>query len=112
MKFGDILKELLEEHAISQKNAAKALNIAPSTFGNYVRNIREPDYETLKNIASLFNVTTDYLLGYHKHEKYTHDEARLLQIFRSMDKKSQTIYLEQGIVFLKHGFNNNKEQNL
>ena len=54
MKFGDILRELLEENELTQKQLAQDLNIAPSTLGNYIRNIREPDFETLKIFATYF----------------------------------------------------------
>ena len=102
MKFGDILRELLEEYDISQKEAAVALNLAPSTLGNYVRNVREPDYETLKTIASYFNVSLDYLLNYQSMEIKNHEEEHLLQIFRGLDQRHKQIYLEQGVVLLKH----------
>ena len=48
MNFGDILRELLEDRDLSQKQLADALNISASAIGNYVRNNREPDFGTLK----------------------------------------------------------------
>ncbi len=102
MKFGDILRELLDEYGISQKEAATALNLAPSTLGNYVRNVREPDYETLKIIASYFNVSIDYLLNYQCTEIKNHEEEHLLQIFRNLDSRYRQVYLEQGVILLKH----------
>ena len=62
MKFGNILRELIEHNQLTQKQMGQDLNIAPSTIGNYVRNIREPDHSTLIEIAKYFNVSTDYLL--------------------------------------------------
>ena len=62
MKFGTVLRKLIEEHGITQKSLAAKLNLAPSTLGSYVQNTREPDFELLKKIASYFQVTTDYLL--------------------------------------------------
>ena len=44
MRFGDILRELLEERELTQKQLAADLHLASSTLGNYIRNIREPDY--------------------------------------------------------------------
>jgi len=64
MKFGDILRDLLEQHDITQKQLAKDLNIAPSTLGNYIQNLREPDFELLKKVAAYFQVSTDYLLDF------------------------------------------------
>lgn len=109
MKFGDILRELLEEYEISQKDAAQELNLAPSTLGNYVRNIREPDYETLKHIATFFNVSIDYLLDYQHSERESHDEEHLMQIFRNLDKRNQKLYLEQGALLLKYSIKPKKE---
>ena len=43
MSFGDNLRALIEERDITQKELAKKLNIAPSTLGSYVQNVREPD---------------------------------------------------------------------
>ena len=33
------------------------------TYANYEYGRREPDFETTKKLANLFNVSTDYLLG-------------------------------------------------
>ena len=55
MLFGDILRELLEEEGISQKQLAHDLNISAPTLGNYVRNLRQPDFETVKRIAAYFS---------------------------------------------------------
>lgn len=102
MKFGDILRELLEDRSISQKEAAKDLNLAASTFGNYVRNVREPDCETLKTIADYFDVSIDYLLDHRKDSRRTHAEDRLLQMFHALPKKEKALFLEQGALLLKH----------
>lgn len=98
MVFGDILRHLIEEKEITQKELGNQLNIAPSTIGNYVRNLREPDYQTLKQIARYFNVTTDYLLDFHGDEVLTSScrEAELINIFRSLSDMQQVYYLEQG----------------
>mgnify|MGYP000441238564 CR=1 FL=1 len=63
-EFGDNLRALIEERDITQKELAKKLNIAPSTLGSYVQNVREPDFATLKMFANFFDVSTDYLLDH------------------------------------------------
>ncbi len=40
MRFGDVLRQLLVDNNITQKQLGQQLNIAPTTIGNYVRNIR------------------------------------------------------------------------
>lgn len=64
LKFDDMLRDLLEEHDITQSRLAKELNIAQSTIANYIRNEHEPDFAMLKKFASYFHVSTDYLLGH------------------------------------------------
>ncbi len=64
MAFGDRLLELLDERELSQKEFAAILNIAPTTLNGYVKNKRQPDFELVKRIAFVLNVTTDCLLEY------------------------------------------------
>ncbi len=103
MIFGDVLRELLDEKEITQKQLAQDLNIAPSTLGNYIRNIREPDFETLKMFAHYFQVSIDYLLDFHitSITNITHKEETLLHIYRALTPEQQEIYTEQGKAFLK-----------
>lgn len=106
MKLGDNLKELLEQHDMTQKQLALELDITPAALGNYIRNIREPDYITLIRIADYFHVSTDFLLNHKKNSTITSDEEILLRIFRSLSTEQKEIFLEQGKVFTKH---NNKK---
>lgn len=62
MAFGERLLELLEEKDISQKEFASALNIAPTTLNGYIKNRSQPDFELVKKIAELLNISTDFLL--------------------------------------------------
>lgn len=102
MEFGEILRELLDERSINQKEMALALNLAPSTLSNYVRGLREPDFQTMKIIADYFQVTTDYLLDHHPTQLQDHMEDRLLHLYRSMSPKTKELYLEMGALLQKH----------
>ncbi len=101
MSFGDNLRELIEERDLTQKELAKQLNIAPSTMGSYVQNTREPDFNTLKLLASYFNVSTDYLLDYRSNQTISHQEDDLLRIVRSLSNSQKDICIEQCKVFVK-----------
>lgn len=57
------LKELREERGWSQRQTAMKAGLAPTTYHNYEKGIREPDSETLKVLADVFNVTVDRILG-------------------------------------------------
>ena len=102
MEFGEILRELLYEWDITQKKLAQDLNLAPSTLGNYVRGVREPDFHTLKAIADYFQVTTDFLIDHHFHDDGDHDTDRILNLYRTMDEKTKQTYLELGAILLQH----------
>jgi len=101
MGFGDILRRLLDEREITQKQLATELNIAPSTIGGYVQNSSQPDFETLKRLAKYFGVSTDYLLGVNAGNASTRRENELLRIFRSLSLEQQDVYIEQGKAFIR-----------
>ena len=63
MYIGDRLKQLRVEYGILQKKLAEQLNLSQQTISLYESNKRQPDYDTLKQIAEFFNVSTDYILG-------------------------------------------------
>lgn len=101
MKFGDILRELLEDHEINQKQLAADLNISAGAVGNYVRNNREPDFDTLKRIAAYFHVSIDFLLDFQSNQMTDRRDAALLDIFHSLTNEQKELYIEQGKLLVK-----------
>lgn len=63
LNCGEILKSLRENANMTQDDLAKALHISPSTVSSYEQDVRDPPSETLMNIADVFHVSVDYLLG-------------------------------------------------
>ena len=61
--FAQRLKELRTEHGMTQQYLASLLNIKQQSYIRYEYGTGEPSLGTLINIARIFNVTTDYLLG-------------------------------------------------
>ena len=61
--IGGKIAELRKEQGLNQKELARKIGVSRSALSLYEINRREPDLETVKKIASLFGVTTDYLLG-------------------------------------------------
>ena len=115
MKLGDILKDLLDLHGMTQKQLAETLDLSPSALGNYIQGTREPDFGTLIRIADYFCVTMDFLLDHSVKNaasdgKLSHKEEQLLHIFRSLTDEQQEFYLEQGQIFLRQ--NRKKESSL
>lgn len=107
MTFGDILRELLENSDITQKQLAADLNIGATTIGNYIRGLREPDFEILKLLAAYFNVTTDYLLDFQSGTAKDHGEDELLHLYRSLPDEKKDLLLEQGKLLVRHNLKEN-----
>ena len=56
------LKELRKQYGMTQLELGKLIGAAKSTISLYESGVREPDLVTVKRIAEIFNVSTDYLL--------------------------------------------------
>lgn len=103
MAFGDKVLELLEEKEISQKEFAKTLNIAPTTLNGYIKNKRQPDFETVKSMAFILGVSTDYLLDYHKDgPDFTLQELSLIEKMRKMSNEQKQILIDLSNCIIKN----------
>ncbi|GGE16359.1 transcriptional regulator [Marinithermofilum abyssi] len=61
--FATRLRELRQQHGLRQSDVAKKLGITESAYGYYEQGRREPPYKSLQQLADLFDVSVDYLLG-------------------------------------------------
>lgn len=92
MAFGEKLYELLEDRDISQKEFAKTLNIAPTTLNGYIKEKRQPDFELVKKISSVLNVSVDFLLDNSENAfNITAKELSMLNKLRTLSKEQQQI---------------------
>ncbi|MFP9210935.1 helix-turn-helix domain-containing protein [Enterococcus faecalis] len=57
------IKELRNEKKLTQQEVADYLGITRPAYTAYESGKRQPDFESLQKLATLFNVTTDFLLG-------------------------------------------------
>jgi transcriptional regulator with XRE-family HTH domain len=57
------LSELRKRKKWSLQYTADRLGIAKSTYAGYESGYRQPSLEAIKEIASLFEISVDYLLG-------------------------------------------------
>ena len=57
------IKQLREENNLTQEEFANKLNMTQQRISAYEKEKREPDLNTLQQIADFFGVSTDYLLG-------------------------------------------------
>lgn len=61
--LGERLRKAREDKGLTQAYVAKVLNISASTVGMYEQGRRDPDTDTLKKFAEIYECTTDYLLA-------------------------------------------------
>ena len=63
INIGPLITMLRKECNMTQKDLADHLNLSTGTISNYENSVHYPDLVTVNNLADLFHVTTDYLLG-------------------------------------------------
>lgn len=61
--FATRLRELRLQEGYTQTQIAEMLNIRQQSYIRYEYGTGEPSLETLAKIATIFGVTSDYLLG-------------------------------------------------
>lgn len=96
------LEELRKKNGLSQEALAKKMNMTQQRISAYEKGKREPDIETLKQLAAFFGCSIDYLLNenikqnnqdfyfaYHKEmDGLTPEEiADALRFYKEMKKK-------------------------
>lgn len=57
------ISELRKERGISMKQAAEQLGMPYTTYVNYEKGARQPNSETLIDLANFYNTSIDYMLG-------------------------------------------------
>lgn len=66
--FGERLKLLRTDKKYTQAQVAKKLNKTKAAICNYENGQKFPSLQTLIDIAELFNVSLDYLIGLNQKE--------------------------------------------
>ncbi len=63
MTFGQTMKKLRKDAGMTQEKLAELLSISQQAVSRWETEVAMPDISLLPPLATLFNVTTDYLLG-------------------------------------------------
>ena len=84
MEFKDRLKTLRKERRLTQVKLGEMLNYGYTAIANYESGRNQPSIPDLKKIASIFNVSMDYLLGVNdiRHPYVIDDETAEFNEFR------------------------------
>ena len=104
------IKELREIAGMSQKALADSIGVSQQSINKYENHNIEPDIETLKQIASLFNTSIDYITEHtdiiSRIEKTTPsdlNDAELIIIsnYRKLTKTQQSLVAKIILSYLK-----------
>ena len=94
MKFNECLKIYRQRAGLTQFELANKIDVSPATISKYEVGSVSPDINTLIYLASIFNVSTDELLGLEenlnkisKPIEYSSDEIELLELFKQLPDK-------------------------
>ena len=69
VELGSTLKRLRLKKGMTQADIAKDLGLTKSVISAYETGLRLPSYDILIHIATIFGVSTDYLLGLENNKK-------------------------------------------
>ncbi len=94
--------ELRRARRMTQEAAARALNVHRTSYTKYETDAAMPDVVCLAQMAQLFCVSADYLLGLTERTGHdmqrvglTEEEVRLVVRFRRLTKRKQRELLEK-----------------
>lgn len=87
--FPNVFKSLRIKNGLTQQQTANKLALSRSTIGMYESGEREPSFEILENIADLFDVDMNYLLGKKVNTVGTNQFAKMLKYYLNSNNKTQ-----------------------
>ena len=92
--FGYRLKNLRQQHHLTQTQVANRLNLSKTSISGYEKNVKTPSQDVLIKLAGLYRVSTDYLLGLDDEEMIsveglTRQQRRLVEeLVRMLQEKT------------------------
>lgn len=60
--FAMRLRDLREDHDLTQKQLAERLHISQNTYSQYENSVRQLPIDVLINLSEIYGVSTDYIL--------------------------------------------------
>lgn len=104
MKISSKLKELRKKFGLKQVDLANSLRVSPQAVSKWERDENYPDIILLKQIASLFDVSVDYLLGVYDENRDVFEATVFCSSLNSFAEKGESISAKElaqwtGIIF-------------
>lgn len=118
--FSNRLIALRKERDLTQAELAKRVNLQRSTLSGYETEGKEPNFETLCQLAEFFGVTTDYLLGIssartHNDVVFTNDSQNFASCYERSPQDIKAIVaacFDSFYVMLSHDIKKQKKSRL
>lgn len=64
MRYYPRLRDLREDHDLTQAELVRQLGMHKTTYTNYEQGKREPPFELMIRLAEFYNVSLDYIAGF------------------------------------------------
>nr|WP_302597785.1 helix-turn-helix transcriptional regulator [uncultured Cellulosilyticum sp.] len=97
--FSKRLKELRKEHNLTQADLAQKLGVVRTAITNYETNRTMPDPAALNELANLFNVSIDYLLGNTNTPTDNLTVKEEKDIAKKLDELKEILESQSGLLF-------------
>ena len=81
--LGMLIKKLRNEAGLTQKELGQKINRNKGIVSRYESNYQTPSFETMRELAAIFNVSMDYLAGF--------DKTGTIQTFGLTDDQKEII---------------------
>jgi transcriptional regulator with XRE-family HTH domain len=85
------LRELRDKNNLTQQEVADRLQLSSDAYSLYELGKRQMNYETLRLLAEIYNVSIDYLLGRQDTNlvQLSAEETELVNQYRLLDKRGK-----------------------
>lgn len=107
MQIGDQIRTLRTANNMTQKELAQKVGLTPKMISFYENAERTPPIDIVTKLVSIFNTTSDYLLGLSPIPSFTQepihgeqlseDESKLLNTYRSLGADEKQIVLGKAL---------------
>lgn len=81
------LKKARLRAGYKQVEVSRLTGVNNKTLSGYENGVSEPDANTLKVLAELYEVSVDWLLAREDESQYAHPEDEFMQFIRAMEEK-------------------------
>lgn len=89
--FAQRLRFLRKKHRLTQKQLGEKIGVSGPTVTRWEQGKFEPDTEKLKELANLFDVSMDYLLGHDEKDNANDKDNNIIDILEEIKKRPYVI---------------------